>query len=145
MWEWVRGLFKMEIPAPVPRASFRGLRWASHGLLWQVPPHVWDPLSVLTEKGAGGKGWNWYQKQHQRLRHGTKKATVVPVLAGDLCICTCIPMIIVKTLSGREYIFLLIRLSVTLNLKGKPHILEEVPTVHRCPHLSLLLKKLSSD
>lgn len=67
------------------------------------------------------------------------------VLARDLCICTCIPMIIVKTLSGREYIFLLIRLSVTLNLKGKPHILEEVPTVHRCPHLSLLLKKLSSD
>lgn len=77
--------------------------------------------------------------------YGTKKAMVVPVLAGDLCICTCIPMIIVKTLSGREYIFLLIRLSVTLNLKGKPHILEEVPTVHRCPHLSLLLKKLSSD
>lgn len=135
------GLFKMEIPSPTPRASPSEVS-GGPTLLLQVPPNVWDH-GAHWERGRVGKAGVGI-KDKTRV-YSREKATEMPVLTRNLCICTCIPMINLKILEGKEYIFSLIRLSVTLNLPGKPHILEEVPTEHRCPRSSLLLKEPRSD
>lgn len=134
----------MEIPAPHPELPLQNLRWApSWASLTSASRCLRPSVCAHWERGRVGKAG--IAIKNNTRGYGRKTATVRPVLARNLCICTCIPMIHLKILSGKEYIFLLIRLSVTLNLKGKPHILEEVPTVHRWPHPSLLLKELCSN